>query len=173
MQPSLWERTIFDFRPFVLMLWSVINAFCYLLDIISTLKVLRNRCERVHGSIYTTLGLVGVHSCSWHVRPNIQSMQLELLGCMQTVWVLLDSQCAGGQVGVLVLQFSIQSEASFLSVVGQKWSESENFAESWTGSNDITEDRKISSWELFQRKPDINRDANLHYFSTLWTSHQC
>lgn len=44
--------------------------------------------------------------------------------------VVLDSQRAGGQVGVLVLQFSVQSEASFLSVVGQKRSEREHFAES-------------------------------------------
>lgn len=55
---------------------------------------------------------------------------------------MLDSQRAGGQVCVLVLQLSIQSEASFLSVVGQKRSESENFTESWTGSNDVTVGRK-------------------------------
>lgn len=40
-----------------------------------------------------------------------------------------DSQRAGRQVGVLVLQFSIQSKTSFLTVVGKKRRECENFAE--------------------------------------------
>lgn len=57
---------------------------------------------------------------------------------------VLDSQCAGGQVRVLVLQFPVQSEASLLSVVGQKWSESEHFAESGAGSDDVTEDTRKS-----------------------------
>ena len=63
----------------------------------------------------------------------------------------MDSQCAGGQVGVLVLQFPVQSEASFLSVVGQKRSESENFAEGGAGSDDVTEDRNMNT-EINRRR---------------------
>lgn len=52
-----------------------------------------------------------------------------------------DSQRAGGQVGVLVLQFSVQSQTSFLSVVGQKRRDGEDFTEGGAGSNHVAEDR--------------------------------
>lgn len=63
-------------------------------------------------------------SLSPGVRSHFDTTGLESSG------VLVDSQCAGGQVCVLVFQFSVQSEAAFLSVVGQKRSQRENFAES-------------------------------------------
>lgn len=48
---------------------------------------------------------------------------------MTPVMVHSDSQRTGRQVGVLVLQFSIQSETSFLTVVGEERREREHFAE--------------------------------------------
>ncbi|XP_061734421.1 uncharacterized protein LOC133537430 [Nerophis ophidion] len=56
----------------------------------------------------------------------------------------VDSQRAGGQVGVFVLQLAVQSEASLLPVVGQKWREGEDFAESGTGGHDVAEKRNVS-----------------------------
>lgn len=53
-----------------------------------------------------------------------------------------DSQRAGGQVGVLVLQLPVQRQATFLPVAGQKWRERENFAEGGTRCHDVTADRK-------------------------------
>lgn len=50
------------------------------------------------------------------------------------------SQRAGRQVGVFVLEFSVQGETSLVSVVGQKRCDGEHFAEGGTGRNHITED---------------------------------
>lgn len=47
-----------------------------------------------------------------------------------------------------MLQFSVQSETSFLAIVGQKRSEGENFAESRTGSHNVTEEREIEKLQL-------------------------
>lgn len=58
-------------------------------------------------------------------------------------WARRDSQRTGGQVGVLVLQFSIQGEASLLPVVGQEGSEGEDLAEGRAGRNDVTEETEI------------------------------
>lgn len=55
---------------------------------------------------------------------------------------VLHPQCAGGQVGVLVLEFSIQSETSLVSVVGQERCDGEDFAEGGTGRNHVAEDRR-------------------------------
>lgn len=52
-----------------------------------------------------------------------------------------DLQCAGCQVGVLVLQLAIQCQATLLPVVGQEWCQSENLAESGAGCHQITADR--------------------------------
>lgn len=56
-----------------------------------------------------------------------------------------DSQRAGGQVGVFVLQLSVQRQTSFLSVVGQKRSERKNFTEGRTGSDDVTDGTRTST----------------------------
>lgn len=53
-----------------------------------------------------------------------------------------DSQRAGGQVGVLVLQLPVQRQATFLTVAGQKRRERENFAEGRTRRHDVTADRE-------------------------------
>lgn len=76
----------------------------------------------------------------WHLNQLV----ILQLSCLKASWVVMDSQCTGGQVGVLMFQLSVQSQASFLSVVGQKRGEGENFAEGWAGSNDVTEDKKMS-----------------------------
>lgn len=69
-----------------------------------------------------------------------QQPPLQLTVKAPRVW--RDSQSAGGQVGVFVLQFSVQGEAALFPVVGQEWSEGENFAERWAGSHNVTEDTK-------------------------------